>query len=189
MSLDIQLMLADFCSNFFHIKVFSIGTICVIFCTVFYILHVFLLWVFYLKFTCQGRYHQNTALDASDSHHTRAWNCVVCTFPKTFLPSATINVERLFFTSICHSVHGWGGDLCGREACVVRGMHGRGCAWQRACLAGGICGRVVHGRRACMAGGGHVRQGACMTGEMATAADDTHPTGMYSCMFYIRNII
>ena len=30
--------------------------------------------------------------------------------------------------------------------------------------------------RACMAGG------ACVTGEIATAADGTHSTGMYSCL-------
>ena len=46
----------------------------------------------------------------------------------------------------------------------------------------------VHGRRACMAGGMHGRgehvwhEGACMAGEMATAADGTYPTGMHSCL-------
>ena len=44
-------------------------------------------------------------------------------------------------------------------ACVAGGMHGWGYAWQ-----GSMCGR-----------------GACVTGEMATAADGTHPTGMLSC--------
>ena len=29
--------------------------------------------------------------------------------------------------------------------------------------------------------GGHAWQGACMAGEVATAADGTHPTGMHSC--------
>ena len=33
-----------------------------------------------------------------------------------------------------------------------------------------------------MAGGGHLcDRGACAAGEMATAADGTHPTGMHSC--------
>ena len=76
-------------------------------------------------------------------------------------------------------------------------MHGKG-----VCVAGGhVCQGV------CMAGGmhgrdGHVWQGACMTeghawqggvygkwgcawqeaGEMATAAEGTHPTGMHSCL-------
>ena len=40
-----------------------------------------------------------------------------------------------------------------------------------ACMAGGTC--VAGGMR----GGG----GVCVTEEMATAADDTHPTGMHSC--------
>ena len=54
-------------------------------------------------------------------------------------------------------------------------MHGRG----GACVAGR---GDVHGRWhvwqgcVCIAGGG-----VCMAGEMATAADGTHPTGMHSC--------
>ena len=52
---------------------------------------------------------------------------------------------------------------------MVGGMHGRG-AWQGLCMAGGMHGREgMHGR------------GACMAGEMATAVDSTHPTGMHSC--------
>ena len=48
--------------------------------------------------------------------------------------------------------------MCGRGACVAGGgLHGRG-------VAGGVCGR-----------------GACTAGDMATAADGTHPTGMHSC--------
>ena len=38
---------------------------------------------------------------------------------------------------------------------MVGRMHGRVCAWQ----------------------------GACVAGEMATAADGTHPAGMHSCVF------
>ena len=33
-------------------------------------------------------------------------------------------------------------------------------------------------------GGGCVWWGACVTGEMATAAGGTHPTGMHSCWKY-----
>ena len=65
--------------------------------------------------------------------------------------------------------HAWQGGMHGKgEACVAGvcvwqmwqgGMHGRG-----ACVAGGVCGQ------------GH----ACMAGEMATATDGTHPTGMHS---------
>ena len=50
-------------------------------------------------------------------------------------------------------------------------MHGRGHAWW-----GGMCGRVC----VCVAGG-MCGRGACLAGEMATAADGTHPTGMHSC--------
>ena len=60
--------------------------------------------------------------------------------------------------------HAWQG------ACMVGGMHGGGCvagghAWQEACMTGGVC----------MTG-----EGACVAGEMATAAGGTHPTGMHS---------
>ena len=88
-------------------------------------------------------------------------------------------------------------------ACVTRGVHGRGCAWQEdmcgrghawwgeacmsgACMAGdmhgwGVHGRGVHGREICMAGWTCMTRGACMAGEMATAAGGMHPTGMHSC--------
>ena len=33
----------------------------------------------------------------------------------------------------------------------------------------------------CVAGGTFMAGGACLTGEMATAAGGTHPTGMHSC--------
>ena len=72
-------------------------------------------------------------------------------------------------------------------ACVVGGVHGGACVamghtWQGACMAGGVHGRGghvwrggMHGGRACVVGGC-----ACMAGEMATAADSTHPIGMHS---------
>ena len=56
------------------------------------------------------------------------------------------------FTPVSHSVHRGGGH-----------------AWQWVCMARGI-----HGREG-MAGG------MCVAGEMATAVDGTHPTGMHSC--------
>ena len=49
---------------------------------------------------------------------------------------------------------------------VCHSVH-RGRAWQGACMV-----------RVCMAGGMH---GGHVAGEMATAADGTHPTGMHSC--------
>ena len=62
-------------------------------------------------------------------------------------------------------------------------MYGGGHAWQGACMAGACMVGV------CMAGG-HVWQGrgACMAGEMATAAGSTYPTGMHSCFFYISTL-
>ena len=70
--------------------------------------------------------------------------------------------------------------------CMTGGMHGRmdmhvmEHVWQGPCMAGGCA-----WRGACMAGGlwqrGHMWHGTCMTGEAATAADGTHPTGMHSC--------
>ena len=55
------------------------------------------------------------------------------------------------------------------EACVARGVHGRGCAWQGDAWQGdawqGVC----------------VWQGRYFAGETATAADGSQPTGMHSC--------
>ena len=52
---------------------------------------------------------------------------------------------------------------------------------QEFCPLGGVHGGL-HVGGVHVAGGGHVWHGACMTaGEMATAADGTHPTGMHSC--------
>ena len=52
------------------------------------------------------------------------------------------------------------------QACVKNSVQG-------ACIEWGAC---VNG-----GGGVHGRE-ACVTGEMATAADSTHPTGMHSCL-------
>ena len=64
------------------------------------------------------------------------------------------------------------GNVCGTRACVQWGMSGggvndRGHAWQGVCMAG-----------VCLVGEG----GSCVAGEMATAADGTHPTGTHSCL-------
>ena len=66
-------------------------------------------------------------------------------------------------------VAGWWGGGHAWQGVVWQGggggMHGRGCAWQKGhAWQGGMRGR-----------------GVCMAGEMATAADGTHPTGMHSC--------
>ena len=60
------------------------------------------------------------------------------------------------------------------------GMHGEGgCVWYEACMAGGVHSRGMHGRGNAWQGSMHGR-GVCMAGEMATAADGMHPTGMHS---------
>ena len=70
----------------------------------------------------------------------------------------------------------WGGGMHGSRVCVVvgacvaGGMHGRGHMWQGACMAWGY-----------VVGGGW----ACVAGEMATAADGTHPTGMQLCLLIV----
>ena len=53
--------------------------------------------------------------------------------------------------------HGRGACVAG-QACMFGGMHSGGHEWQGACMARGE---------------------ACMAGEMATAADSTHSTGMH----------
>ena len=86
---------------------------------------------------------------------------------------------------------------------MAGGMHGRGHARWGACMVAGMCVVVgvcvvggMPGRGVCMAGGmhgrGHAFQGhvwwgdvhgggACVAGEMATAADGMHPIGIHSC--------
>ena len=55
-------------------------------------------------------------------------------------------------------------------------MHGQGCV----CGGWDMCGERHAWQGVCVAGG-HARWGACVTGEMATEAGGTHPTGMHSC--------
>ena len=77
--------------------------------------------------------------------------------------------------------HAWQGE----GACVVGVSMAGGCPWWGhawwsgvvVCMAGGVC-MVGCGAWVCMVGGGG---GGCMAGDMATAADGTHPTGMHSC--------
>ena len=57
-------------------------------------------------------------------------------------------------------------------------------AGEGACAAGGHGTGGLRGREVCVAGGAWMArgEGSCMPGETATAADCTHPTGMYSCI-------
>ena len=61
-------------------------------------------------------------------------------------------------------------------------------------MAGGMCGGG-HAWQGGMHGRGHVSQGmrgsgrACVVGEMATAADCTHPTGMHCCCVYSFSVL
>ena len=51
-----------------------------------------------------------------------------------------------------------------------------------ACMAGCVCGRGMHGQGGMRGQGSMHGRRACMVGETATAADGTHPGGMYSCL-------
>ena len=87
-------------------------------------------------------------------------------------------------------VHGRGcddrGSMHGR-GCVAGGMCGGGghawqeCAWQEACMAG-ACVAGVCMASGCVWQGGMHGLGACVAGEMATAADGMHRTGIHSCL-------
>ena len=61
-------------------------------------------------------------------------------------------------------------------------------------MAGAVCGGghtwqgAVHGKGG-MHGGGHAWWGACMAGEMDTAGDGTHPTGLHSYFHAVLAII
>ena len=78
--------------------------------------------------------------------------------------------------------HAWWGACMAVRACMAGGMHGGGHAWQGACVPVGVC-MVggMHGREGMCTRGWHVCQVACVAGEMATAVDGMHPTGMHSC--------
>ena len=65
------------------------------------------------------------------------------------------------------------------EACIAEGMCG-GCVWQGTCIAGGHAWQGAYVPRGGHGRGMHVR-GACVAGETATAADNTHPTAIHSC--------
>ena len=76
-------------------------------------------------------------------------------------------------------VHGREVGAHGREGvCVAGGMHSRGCVWWGHKWQMCVCGAWQEGlhSRECS------WQGACVAGETATAVDDTHPTGMHSCL-------
>ena len=68
----------------------------------------------------------------------------------------------------------------GRGVCMAGGMHSKG---------GHIWQKGVHGGRHAwghawqggMCGRGHAWQGVCVAGEMVTAVNGMHPTGMHSC--------
>ena len=76
---------------------------------------------------------------------------------------------------------------CVVGGCMAGGMHGKGCMAggemhsREACIVGGMYGRgaCAVGVGACMAGVWVVR--GLHTGETATEAGCTHPTGMHSC--------
>ena len=85
-------------------------------------------------------------------------------------------------------MHGKGGHAYQRGACMAKGGH----VWQRGGMhgKGNMCGKGVcdggcawqERRQGHMHCRGHAWQGVCKAGEMVTAADGTHPTGMHSCL-------
>ena len=77
------------------------------------------------------------------------------------------------------------------QACVKNSVHhGGGVAGACGAGEGHAWGEGGHGWQGCVWQEGHAWQGggcawqggACVAGEMATAADGTHPTGMHSCL-------
>ena len=84
-------------------------------------------------------------------------------------------------------------SVCPQGQCMATGMRGRGrasqrgrawqgrCAWQGEHALQGGCAW----QGACV-GGLHVWQRGCVAGEMATAADGTHSTGIHSCYVCFR---
>ena len=88
---------------------------------------------------------------------------------------------------MCGGGHAWWG------ACIVEGIHGRGMHGKgvhgRGVSMAGVCvwQRGMHGRGTCMVRG-MCGEGACMAGDMATAVDGTHPTGMHSYFFHLHAV-
>ena len=64
------------------------------------------------------------------------------------------------------------------QACVKNSVHGGACM-----VNGDVRGKrgLAMSEVVCMVKRGMCGGGACMTGETATPADGTHPTGMHSC--------
>ena len=52
------------------------------------------------------------------------------------------------------------------------------------------CGKVMFSQVSVIlfTGGGMRGRGVCMAGEMVTAADGTHPTGMHSCYYAVIDL-
>ena len=118
---------------------------------------------------------------AGDMHPTGMHSCFHWIHRQKYYYCSQTKFAKVMFLQVSVCPQGAcmvGGGVHGRGACMAGGhawqggMHGRGHPWQ---------GEGMHGR-------GHVWQGvciaegACMAGEIATAAGSTHPTGMHSCI-------
>ena len=81
------------------------------------------------------------------------------------------------FTGVCLSTKG--GGVYGPGGCLLPGGSGLGGSAPEGCLlqGGSTPGRLAWSQRGLLTGGG----GLVETPRMATAAGDTHPTGMHSC--------
>ena len=99
-----------------------------------------------------------------------------CSWPIFYRPQTKFGKVMFSQVSVCpHKGCAWWWGHVWQEVCM-EGMYGWGghvwreCVWQCGC---------AWWRGAWVAG--VVWQGACMAGEMATAAGGKHPTGIYSC--------
>ena len=90
-----------------------------------------------------------------------------CSRKKCFYRPQTKLREGNVFTPVCQSILFTGGQLHGRGACVMGGVHGRG-------IHGRRYRHGRHGREAC------VVVGYVCAGDTATEAGGMHSTGMHS---------
>ena len=128
------------------------------------------------SFTCDAGYSRSgEEFRTCQANQTWSQRTPTCTL-SNYRPQTKFAKVMFLHLYLSYSVH--------RGAYMAGGVHfGEGHVWQGSMHAGGMC----------VAGGMRGRGGACMAGETATAAGDTHPTGMHSCYIKIfvtiRNVV
>ena len=100
-----------------------------------------------------------------------ATGAIFFTFPIITVRNSSCG--KVTFSQACVKNSVRGGGMHGRGTYMAGGGHGRGACVAAGCMAGGGVW--------CMTGGHAWRGGACVAGEMASAEDGTHPTGMHFC--------